>query len=307
MAFDTRLLGGLRVLTAVVEAGNFVGAGEALGLTQSAISRSVQRLETQLKVRVFDRSSRAVTLTDEGLRLYESILPLLAQLEETVEKTGRSAVSVRGRLRVNVDAHFARLVLAPQIGRFLETHPDLSVDISVRDELGDMVTEGFDVAVRFGQLEPSTLVARKLLDMRVITCASPRYLARRGTPKHPRDLEKHGHECLLFRDPATRRPFPWEFHQGKKIIRIAAAGRLVVNDGMTYLAACSSGLGIAQVFDFGLDDLLATKKLVNLFPQWSDEHWPLYAYYLSRHHSPAKVSAFMNFVVSLIQTPGSIR
>ncbi len=300
MAFDTRLLGALRVLTSVVEAGSFVGAGETLGLTQSAISRSVQRLEKQLKVRLFNRSSRAVTLTDEGLRLYEEVLPLLEQLEETVEKTGRAADSVRGRLRVNVDAHFARLLLAPQIGAFLESHPDLSVEICVRDQLGDMVADGFDVAVRFGKPEPSTLVARKLLDMRVITCASPLYLSRRGIPRHPRDLERDHHECLLFRDPSTRRPFPWEFHQSRKVINVAVSGRLVVNDGMTYLAACTAGLGVAQVFDWGLKDLMETGQLVDLFPQWADEHWPLHAYYLSRHHLPAKVAAFMSFIVALI-------
>src|SRR5580698_2661191 len=135
MPFDTRFLVELRVLTAVVDAGTFVRAGESLGLTQSAISRAVQRLEQQLKVRLFQRSSRAVTLTDEGRRLYEAIRPLLEQLGETVDTAGRSGGAVRGRLRINVDAHFARLVLAPNIGTFLAAHPELSVEIVAKDQL----------------------------------------------------------------------------------------------------------------------------------------------------------------------------
>jgi DNA-binding transcriptional LysR family regulator len=300
MSFDTRLLGGLSVVNAVVAAGSFVGAGEALGLTQSGVSRAIQRLEQHLNVRLFDRSSRAVALTDEGARLYHAVLPLLDELEQAVEATGRSARAVRGKLRVNVDAHFARLILAPQIGRFLKAFPELSVEISVRDALGDPVADGFDVAVRFGLPEPSVLIARKLLELRIVTCASPKYLAQKGTPKHPRDLETAQHECILFRDPATHRPFAWKFHQGKKVITVAAKGRLIVNDGMTYLAACTAGLGVVQVFDWGLQELFATNQLVNLFPRWADEHWPLYGYSVSRHNPPAKVAAFMAFVASLI-------
>ncbi len=300
MSFDTRLLGGLSVLAAVVEAGSFVGAGETLGMTQSGVSRAMQRLEQQLKVRLLHRSSRAVSLTDEGQRFYQRVMPLLGQLEEAAESTGTASTTARGRLRVNVDAHFARLVLAPHIGRFLEAHPELSVEISVSDELGDLIADGFDIAVRFGQPEPSALIARKLREMRVITCASPKYLALRKLPRHPRDLEKDGHECILFRDPATGRPFSWEFQQGRKVLDVTVKGRLILNDGMTYLAACVSGLGVVQVFDWGLDDLMKTGQLVQLFPTWADEHWPLYALHLSRHHSPAKVRVFMDFITTLI-------
>jgi DNA-binding transcriptional LysR family regulator len=300
MAFDTRLLGGLRALVAVIESGNFVRAGEAIGLTQSGVSRAIQRLEQQLKVRLLDRSSHAVALTDEGLRFYQEIGPLLTQMEDAVLKTGKSSQAVRGRLRVNVDAHFASLFLAPHIGSFLEMYPELSVEVVVREEMGDLISEGFDAAVRFGEPESSSLIARRLVGVRVITCASPKYLARRGTPTHPRDLEKDRHECILFRDPLTRRPFPWEFHQGRKVITVSVKGRLVVNDAMTYLAACNAGLGVAQIFDWGRPDIASANQLVKLFPSWSDEHWPLHAYHLSRHHSPAKVGAFMDFIASLI-------
>jgi len=307
MAFDTRLLGGLSTMAAVVEAGSFVRAGEVLGLTQSGVSRAIQRLEQQLNARLFERSSRAVKLTDEGRNFYETIAPLLTQLEEASEVTARSAVSVRGRLRINADAHFARLVLAPQIGSFLNAHPEVAVEITVRDELGDLVADGFDIAVRFGEPESSTMIARKLAHLRVITCASPAYLSRRGTPKHPRDLERGKHACILFRDPATGRPFPWEFHQGKKVVPVDVKGRLVINDSGAYLAACNAGLGLAQIFEWGLTKPRELTPLVQVLPDWADERWPLYAYYVSRHHPPAKVRAFVDFVVALVdrEWPGA--
>jgi DNA-binding transcriptional LysR family regulator len=301
MAFDTRLMGGLGAMTAVVEAGSFVRAGEVLGLTQSGVSRAIQRLEQQLKLRLFERSSRAVKLTDEGRSFYETVVPLLSQLEEASEKAGRSTVSVRGRLRINADAHFARLVLSPQIGEFLGAHPELGVEIIVRDELGDLVADGFDVAVRFGKPEPSIMIARKLAELRIITCASPGYLEQHGTPKHPRDLEKDKHLCILFRDPATGRPFAWEFHQGRKVLHVNVKGRLVINDSASYIAACNAGQGVAQIFEWGLTRPLEITQLVQILPDWADERWPLYAYHVSRHHPPAKVRAFMDFVVALVR------
>jgi DNA-binding transcriptional LysR family regulator len=298
MAFDGRLLGGIGVLAAVVETGNFVRAAEALGLTQSGISRAVARLEARVGVRLLDRTPRAVSLTDEGRRFHAQVAPLLAGLEEAASEAAGAAHAVRGRLRVNVDPWFARLVLAPRLSGFLAAHPQLSLELLVRDSLGDLVSEGIDVAVRFGEPEPSGLIARKLLETRILTCAAPSYLARRGRPRHPRDLTRH--ECLLFRDPVTGRPFPWEFHRAGKVIGVEVTGRLVMNDLATKLTACAAGHGIAQTFEFGLTPLLASGELVQVLADWAEERFPLYAYHPSRHLPPAKVRAFLDFVVASI-------
>jgi DNA-binding transcriptional LysR family regulator len=228
MAFDSRLLNGVGVLAAVVEAGNFARAAEALSLTPSGVSRAVARLEMRLGVRLFDRTPRAVTLTDEGRHFHAQIGPLFAAIEETADEVAGAAAAVRGRLRVNVDPWFARLVLAPRLSGFLTAHPALTIELVVRDTLGDLVREGFDVGIRFGEPEPSGLIVRKLLETRILTCAAPTYLARYGRPQHPQDLVQH--ECLLFRDPVTGRPFPWEFHRGGEVIEVKVSGRLVVND-----------------------------------------------------------------------------
>ena len=248
MVFDGRLLGGIGVLAAVVETGNFVRAADALGLTPSGVSRAVARLEAHVGVRLFDRTPRAVTLTEEGRRFHAQVIPLLAGIEEAATDAAGTAAAVRGRLRVNADPWFARLVLAPHLSEFLAAHPALTLELTVRDTLGDLVGEGFDIAVRFGEPEPSSLIARKLLETRIITCAAPSYLARYRRPHHPRDLADH--ECLLFRDPVTGRPFTWEFHDGREIIEVEVNGRLILNDLATKLAACIAGHGIAQSFEF---------------------------------------------------------
>jgi DNA-binding transcriptional LysR family regulator len=299
MAFDGRLLGGISVLAAVVETGNFVRAAESLGLTQSGVSRAVARLEARVGVRLLDRTPRAVSLTDEGRRFHAQVAPLLAGLEEAASDAAQSAHAVRGRLKVNVDPWFARLVLAPRLSGFLVAHPQLSLELLVRDTLGDLVSEGLDVAVRFGEPEPSGLIARKLLETRIIACASPAYLARRGRPRRPSDLE--GHECLLYRDPVTGRPFPWEFHRAGKVVEVKVSGRLVFNELATKLTACAAGHGIAQTIEFGLAPMLANGELIQILADWAEERYPLYAYHPSRHLPPAKVRAFLDFVVGSIQ------
>ena len=301
MAFDSRLLSGIEVLVAVVEARSFVRAAESLGLTQSGVSRAVARLEHRVGVRLFDRTARAIALTEEGRRFYQQVKPHLSSIEDAAIQAGGSAMAVRGRLRVNVDPFFARLVLAPRLGKFLAAYPELSVEIVGRDRLGDLVADGFDAAVRFGEPEPSALVVRRLLETRVLTCAAPSYLARQGRPTHPRELGEGRHECIHYLDPVTGRPFPWEFHRGRQKLGVVVSGRLAVNNVGTMLGACVAGHGVAQVLALGTENLLSSGKLIELFPDWPGEQFPLYVFHLSRHVPPAKVRAFVDFVVRSVR------
>ena len=297
---STQLLEGLAVMAAVVDARSFNRAGEALDMSQSGVSRAVARLEARLGIRLFERTTRSVRLTDEGRRFHEQVMPLIAALQEATDHAQGGAAAIRGRLRVNVDPFFSRLILGPALGGFLESHPELEVELRTRDDLGDLVGDGFDLALRFGHPQPSSLVARKLLDARVLTVASPRYLKRFGRPAHPQELADGRHRCIQFRDPATGRAFPWEFHQRRKKLVIAAPGTLTVNDAGTLQSVCEAGYGIAQMFVLPQDPVLADKLLVNLFPDWSDERFPLYAYHPSRHHVPAKTRAMLDFVAGLV-------
>jgi DNA-binding transcriptional LysR family regulator len=303
MSFDERILNGMGVLTAIVESGSFASAGERLDMSQSGVSRSVARLEARLGIRLFDRTTRIVKLTDEGRRLYEQIVPLMDGLEEAAASAAGGATAVRGRLRVNVDPFFSKIVLSPRIGEFVGRYPELNLDLITRDQLGDMVADGFDLAVRFGEPRPSTLVARKLLDTRIMTAASPSYLKKYGRPLKPADLEREPHNCIQYRDPETGRPFVWEFHRPRKKVIIDARGRLMVNDVSTMHGACLAGHGIAQIMALGTQPLFDSGRLVDLFPDWPDERFPLYALYPSRRHPSAKVRAFLDFIVKITGSP----
>ena len=298
MTFDGRMLNGIGVLVAVVETRSFARAATALGITASGVSRAVARLEERVGVRLLDRNALAVTLTGEGRRFYDSVAPLMQGIEDAASEAAGASAKAKGLLRVAVDALVARSVLGPTLTTFLDRHPDLVIDLVVRDRLGDLVAEGFDLAIRFGEPDVSTLITRKLLDTRVVTAAAPSYLARRGRPRHPRDVA--GHECIQFRNPATGQPYEWIFVRKKTVVRIKAEGRLIVNDSATGVAALLAGHGIAQPLELELRGL-KEHGLVDLFPDWSGERFPLYVYFPSRRLVPAKVRALIDFVVATTQ------
>ena len=297
MAFDTRLLTGVGVLAAVTEAGNFARAAEVLGLTPSAVSRAVARLEARVGVRLFDRNPREVSLTEEGLRFHTQVMPLLAGLDEAATEAAGAAAVVSGRLRVSVDPWFARTVLGSKLQRFLTRYPQLSLDL-VTSNYREAMMAGVDVAVRFGPPDESSLIARKLLETRIVTVAAPAYLEKHGKPRSPEDLTRH--EALLFRDPQTGLPFPWEFRRGGKSREVKVSGRLVMDDSSVAIAACLAGQGIFQSLAIGLEPLLSRGRLVRILPQWSEERFPLYAYYPSRRLPPAKVRAFLDFAQEIV-------
>jgi DNA-binding transcriptional LysR family regulator len=293
MSFDARILTGVGVLAAVVEAGNFARAGEALGLTPSGVSRAVARLEARVGVRLFDRTPRSATLTEEGRQFYNHVMPLLASIEDAASEAAGAAAMVSGKLRVNADPWFARMVLAPNLQRFLGEYPLLSVNLIVSNHREEMMT-GVDVAVRFGLADGVSLVARKILETRVVTCAAPAYLERRGMPATPNDLVDH--ETILFRDPQTGLPFAWGFGRNGDEFEVGVRGRVMTDDPSMAIEMCLAGQGIFQSLELGLGRWLDCGELVQILADWSDEMYPLYAYHPSRHLPPAKVRAFLDFV-----------
>jgi DNA-binding transcriptional LysR family regulator len=301
MAFDGRLVSNVGVLAAIVEGGSLARAARALGLSPSGVSRALGRLEERIGVRLLDRTTRSLALTDEGRRLYAEIGPLLNGIEDIVTQTAGAASAVRGRLRVNVDPFFSRLLLAPHVGRFLDRYPEITLELISRDQLGDLVGEGFDVAVRFGDPPASSLVARKLLETRTATLAAPAYLARRGRPAHPADLAEHA--CIQVLHAQTGEPLPWMFRKDGEAFTVPTSGRLLVTEFGAMLGACLSGVGVARVKAIGVQDLIDRGELVDLFPDWPGETFPLYALYPSRHLPAAKVRAFIDFVGEVVAAP----
>lgn len=300
MTFDGRLISGVSVLAAVIDAGSFVKAADRLGLSPSGVSRAVSRLESRIGIRLLDRTTRSLGLTTEGAQFYADVLPHLEGIAEAAATATGSAKQVRGRLRVNVDSYFSGLILAPHLPVFCRKYPELEIELYTRDSIGDLISDGIDLALRFGPQPNSSMVARKLLETRILTVASPAYLKRNGRPETPDELVNHA--CLQFRNPLTGLPFMWEFHRGRKVVSIPTRGPLLLTDVNTMLASCLAGVGIAQVMALGVQPLLASRQLIELFPEWPDEVFPLYVVYPSRRNPAAKVRAFLDFCLEMSRT-----
>jgi DNA-binding transcriptional LysR family regulator len=298
MTYDGRLLSGVTVLMAVVEAGSMARAAEGLGLTASGVGRAIQRLEARVGARLLDRTTRTMRLTDEGRRFYERVGPHLDGIEEAAQEAAGSAVAIRGRLRVNTDPVFSQLMLADGAITFLDRHPEVRLELIMRDLVGDLVADGFDLALRFGDPPNSGFTARKLFETRVLTVAAPAYLEAYGRPAHPGDLP--GHRTIDFWDAAHGRAYDWEFRRGTKVLPVKIDARLMTSDAQTMLGACLSGGGIAQVLDFAVRDMIRDGRLIELFPDWPGEVFPLHAIFPSRHQRTAKVRAFVDFVTERV-------
>jgi DNA-binding transcriptional LysR family regulator len=298
MAYDGRLLSGVTVLMAVIEAGSMARAAEGLGLTPSGVGRAIQRLELRIGARLLNRTTRAMHLTDEGQRFYERVGPYLDGIEEAAREASGARIDIRGRLRVNTDPVFSQLVLAKGAAGFLRRHPAVRLELIMRDSVGDLVADGFDLALRFGDPPHGMFTAQKLFETRVLTVAAPSYLKAHGRPEHPTDLLAH--QTIDFWDAAHGRAYDWEFRRGAEVLPVKIDAQLMTSDAPTMLGVCLGGGGIAQVLEFATRDLVRDGTLVELFPDWSGELFPLHAIYPSRHQRTAKVRAFVEYVGELL-------
>ena len=288
------------VFAAVVRSGSFAGAARSMNLSQSVASRAVARLEKRLGVRVFDRTTRSVALTGEGRALFERLEPLLHGFEEAFASVAEEQSRVRGRLRVKMNPLLSHVISGKQLKAFLDIYPELSVELIASDKLGDLISEGIDIALTVGDLPSSSLIAKRLLNTRVITVASPGYLASHGKITHPRDLLNQEHTFIDYRNPETGRPFQWEHQRGRKIVKIATPGRLIVSDIVSFHGICMAGWGIAQVLEIAVKPMLASGALVELLPEWGDERFPIHAIYPSRNYVPPRTRVFLDFVSSVV-------
>lgn len=300
MRFDEQTLSDASVFVAIVRCGSFANAARSLNLSQSASSRAVNRLEKRLGVRVLDRTTRSLSLTDEGRGLFERLEPLLHGFEDAFASVHEDRSRMRGRLRVKIHPTLAHVITGEQLRTFVERCPELAVELISSDKLGDLVGEGMDIALHVGELSSSRLIAKKLLDTRVITVAAPAYLRKHGKIVHPKDLLKKEHALIDYRNPETGRPFQWEFHRGRELVKIATPEKLVVSDIVTLHRICMAGWGIAQVLEVAVRPMLVSGAMVKILAEWGDEHFPIYAVYPSRNYVPPKLRVFLEFVSSVI-------
>ncbi|MDR9772752.1 LysR family transcriptional regulator [Rhizobium hidalgonense] len=287
--------GEMEVFARVVQDGGFSAAARNLDITPSAVSKLIARLEARLGARLLVRTTRALTLTEEGEAYHHAALKILQELNDADQQAAGRAV--RGRLRINAAVPFGTMFVAPAMPEFIARNPDLIVDLSFTDGIVDLVAEKTDVAIRMGNLPDSGLIARKLGQSRRVVCAAPSYLARREPPVVPADLEHH--DCLTFN---FRRARPsWPFLVDGREIAQPVTGRIVVNNGETMKQMALAGAGIARVGFFHVADEIATGRLVPLL----EEHNPgdlelVHAIYVGGGPLPHRVRAFIEHMISTL-------
>lgn len=284
----------MRVFTGVIDAGSFVGAADALGLSKAAVSRHVSELEQRLGVRLIQRTTRKLSLTQEGEVFLARCRDILASVEESEAELSTRAGKASGLLKVSVPVSFATRHLAPLWSTFLAKHPQLTLDVHLADRVVDLVDEGFDMAVRIARLPDSSLVSRKLASTRLVMCAAPSYLRKRGTPKHPDDLAAH--DVMGYSLLAT--PGQWLLQGPDGPVTVRVRPRLWTNNGDTSVAATVRGAGIDLQPTFLVADEFADGRLVEVLPQWRAVELGIYAVYPSRKFVLPKVRALVNFLAA---------
>lgn len=282
------------VFVRVVEDGGFSAAARVLRLTPSAISKQIARLEDRLGVRLINRTTRRLGLTDEGRSFYDRCVGILADIDEAEESLIRSSDSPRGKLHINTGVAFGRNQIGPLIPAFLARYPDIEVDITMTDSLSDLVEEGVDVAIRFGFLQDSTLVARHLADSRRAICASPAYLEKHGVPQHPKDLVNHN--CLAFGHLPHLNDWVFKMPDGELTFR--PKGNFTANNGEAIHDMAVNGLGITRMAEFLVSSDVKSGKLVRVLQNYyRDIDVPVHAIYPTKRHLSAKVRAFVDYLV----------
>lgn len=283
----------MRVFAAVVDAGSFVGASNALDMSKPAVSRYVADLETRLGVRLLHRTTRKLSLTEEGEVFYARCIELLGNIEEAeAEITSRSGEAT-GQLKVSVPVSFGLLHLAPLWAEFMARHPKVALDLTLSDRMVDLVEEGFDVAVRIARLPSSSLVSRKLSSTRMIVCASPAYLKSHGTPRQPSDLA--GHAILAYSLLATGDS--WEFEGPQGAVAVKVEPRMRTNSGDTCRAVALRHQGLVIQPSFLVGDDVRSGALVELMPDYRSIEMGIYAMYPTRKHVLPKVRLLIDHLV----------
>ena len=287
-------LAGIPAFEGVVAAGSFAGAARALGLSVAAVSKQVRGLEDRLGVRLLQRTTRQVRLTDAGERFHERCRRILADLEEAEREVAARQETARGRVRVSAPMSFGERHLGPLVSAFLARHPDVEIDLVLDDRFVDLLAEGFDVAVRIAELRDSSLVARRLCASRRVLCASPAYLARHGTPAAPDDLPAH--RCIGYAYMASGCDWPFRARDGRRLVRVR--GPVMSNNGDVLRVLALDGCGIALLPTFLVSDDLHAGRLREVLPDQLDGDPALWVLHPSRRHVPLAVRAFVDVVVA---------
>ena len=290
----------IEAFVTVVEAGSFVGAGDALHVSKAAVSRAVLELEKRLGARLLQRTTRRLSITEAGRAYYDRCKQIMAELDEADSAVGAVTGTAVGKLRINAPVSFGIRHLSPLWGGFMQRYPQVELEIELSDRMVDVVDEGFDAVVRISRLVDSTLVHRKLATTRIIPVASPSYVEVHGLPRHP--VELGGHTTIGYEYSASGDV--WSFESDEEgVVEITTRPRARANNGDTCRSMAIDGVGIAMEPDFLVAHDLAEGRLVHLFPQFICREIGIYVVYPSRKHLSVKVRALVDFLADAFKTP----
>lgn len=287
----------MRVFARVVEAGTFTKAAGSLKMPKATVTKLVQSLESHLRVRLLNRTTRRVTVTPDGSAYYERAVRLLEDLADLESSVSNAQASPKGTLRIDAGGSLASLLLLPRLASFTDRYPEIQVEIGVSDRAIDLIGENVDCVIRAGPLTEQSLVARHVGDLPWATCATPAYLSRHGTPKRPSDPER-GHVMVSRFSGRTGRPVPFVFGRDGEQFEIDVPHRVAVNDSNAHLAAAIAGLGIAQMPAFMMQGI-PEAKLKAVLMDWQPSVLPVNVLYPPNRHLSARVRAFVDWTVTL--------
>ncbi|RON33344.1 LysR family transcriptional regulator [Pseudomonas brassicacearum] len=296
-------LNAIGVFVAAAEARSFVGAGRALGISASAVSKSIARLEAKFGVRLFHRSTRSITLTAEGTQFVERCRRVLAELEVAGEELSQNVSVPQGPLRISLP-----MIAKPFLsifGKFQSRYPDIQLDLEFTDRLTDVITEGFDAVIRSGAPKDSGLSARPLGTYRMLTVGSAAYLARKGTPQSPEDL--HQHACIHFRFPQSGKLQTWPFKRDDQAVELELPRSMICNSVEGRMDLAVQGLGITYAADFVVREALADGRLVEVLEDFTGETGQFNLLWPSGRQVPPKLRVFIEFVAAYMPLTRSQR
>jgi DNA-binding transcriptional LysR family regulator len=287
-------IGDLEVFAAIARSRSFRKAATERGVSASALSQTMRQLEERLGVRLLNRTTRSVALTQAGERLLGRLVPALDQVQEAVDEINSFRQTPTGTVRINAPAPAVEHILAPLINPFLKEYPEISLEIISDAAKVDIVAEGFDAGVRFGKQLARDMIAVPLgPSLRYVVVGSPDYLAKYGTLQNPADLLTH--VCIRQRFPGGT-IFIWEFEKTRKKETITPEGRLTLNDARHITRAAMDGLGLARVLEDFVREPLSDHRLVEVLADWSPRIPSWYLYYPSRRHTPVALRVFLEFI-----------
>lgn len=282
----------MRIFTQVMQAGSFTAAADLLGMSKQSVSRRLMQLEERLGVRLLNRSTRRLDATPLGQQYFDSAVRLLGEMQQAEQDISGQTQALRGTLRLSAPLSFGISHLGSLLTEFLQLHAQLIVEIDLSDRAVDLIGEGYDLALRIGTLEDSSLVARRIASIERVYCASPGYLAARGTPLEPEALREH--DCLPY---GHSRQVQWQFKgQGKTLQAIAVSGRMRANNGELLRDAAIAGMGVTYLPAFIVEQALADGRLVKLLEAWTPPPLQLSAVYPQHRQIARPVQAFVEFL-----------